>query len=204
VNRNTFSLLFSLLALSLCAFGGVDMTFDGVNGAADFGYYVGPYYGTMNGAPVTLYCVDFANEVYWGESWQANVTSLESGDLSNTRYGGAVDLPNAQTLYEEAAWLTTQYASHPGDYGDIQATIWNLFDPGAPQPGSAYWAMMAAANYQTVNLSQFEIVTNIGPVLATGQVQEFLVDPPPIPEPSAIILLATALLPIAWKWRRYS
>ena len=38
-------------------------TFNGVNGATAFGYYVGPYSGTLNGNPVTFYCVDFANHL---------------------------------------------------------------------------------------------------------------------------------------------
>jgi hypothetical protein len=176
----------------------VNVTLTGVNGASAFGYYVGPYYGTIDGSPVTLYCVDFANEVSFGESWEANLTLLSSGDLSNTRWGGAVGLPNALTLYAEAAWLTMQYASNPSDYGDIQGTIWQLFDPSAPSPSSDSWAVLAAANYQSVNLSNFEVVTNVSPVLPTGQIQEFLVDPPSVPEPSALLLLATAAALALW------
>jgi hypothetical protein len=43
-------------------------TFTGVNGATAFGYYVGPYSGTVKGNPVTFYCVDFANSVDFGQS----------------------------------------------------------------------------------------------------------------------------------------
>jgi hypothetical protein len=197
------------MVLSLVALTGlpasadpVDVTFTGTNGVAAFGYYVGPYYGTINGAPVTLYCVDFENEVFTGESWEANLTQLNGGNLSDTRFGGAVGLPNALMLYEEAAWLTTQYASNPGDYANIQATIWQLFDPGAPSPSSNYWAQLAAENYQNVNIDEFEVVTNVAPVDATGQVQEFLIDPAPVPEPSAFLLLATVIALGAWWMRR--
>lgn len=185
--------------LILCALGllgassargdSVPVTFTGVNGAAAFGYYVGPYYGTVDGIPVTLYCVDFANEVYKGEVWQANLTLLSNGDLSNTRYGS---LPNSLTLYEEAAWLTTQYAQNPSEYADIQATIWRLFVPSAPSLSSNKWLDLAAANFQNVDPHSFTIVTNVGPVRPTGQVQEFLVDPPQVPEPSSIFLFGTA------------
>jgi hypothetical protein len=105
-------------------------TFTGVNGASAFGYYVGPYSGTVNGNPVTFYCVDFANHVDLGQTWLANLTPIDgSSGLGNTRYGNL-------TLYQEAAWLTTQYATNPNDYADIQATIWQLFDPNAPSPSS--------------------------------------------------------------------
>jgi hypothetical protein len=173
------ALYFSVLALLI---GGVSaladpvpVTFTGVNGAAAFGYYVGPYQGTINGDPVTLYCVD------------------GSTDLSNTRYGGAVDLPNALTLYQEAAWLTTQYAANMNDVADIQATIWQLFDPSAPTPSSDYWLDLAEADYKSVDFSDFELVTNVD-VAATGQVQEFLVDPAPVPKPTSIVLFGTALI----------
>src|SRR5215467_225987 len=83
------------LALSLCALcsitglnaSPVEMTFDGVNGAAAFGYYVGKYFGTMDGAPVELYCVDFENEVTFGQRWDANLTPIVSGaNLSGARF----------------------------------------------------------------------------------------------------------------------
>lgn len=155
----------------------VEMTFDGVNGAEMFGVYLSPYSGTMDGTPVELFCVDFANEVQFGEQWDANLTTIAPGaDLSETRWGGE---PDALTLYEEAAWLSLQFASQPvSQYGDIQATMWQLFYDGAPTPSSSSWLEMAQVNYASADYGDFAIVTNTGPVQRFGQVQEFLTELP--------------------------
>ena len=117
------------------------MMFTGVNGANNGVYYVSPYtgimnYGTSSPQTVVLFCDDIKNEVSWNQVWDANVTSLASGNFSNTRYGnGSVNpnlgVMNPQTLYEEAAWLVTQFASHPGDYVSLQYALWDLMTPGA-------------------------------------------------------------------------
>ena len=197
--RNLALLTFLLPTLPALA-DPVEVTFTGVNGVADFGYYVGPYYGTINGDPVTLYCVDFANEVFGGETWEANLTPLNGGDLSNTRYGG---VSNALVLYEEAAWLTKQYASSPGALGDIPGHHLATVRPRRAHAEPGYWLQQAELNYQSIDPAYFEVVTNVGPVYATGQVQEFLIDPPPaVPEPSGILLLATAIGLTGWLARR--
>src|SRR5271154_4319865 len=102
--------------------GTTTMQFTGVNGANNGVYYVSPDLGTMNygtssAQTVALFCVDINNDVSIGQVWTANVTNMASGNLSNTRYGSSTDgnpnYVNAATslkLYEEGAWLVTQFA----------------------------------------------------------------------------------------------
>jgi len=175
----------------------VTMVFTGVNGSNDGQYYVSPYTGTMNGQAVTLFCVDMINEVNFGQTWQANVTNLASGNLSNTRYGDSAISPvaaNAGILYAEAAWLTTQFASNSSDYVSLQYALWDLMNPGS-EPTSygnvQHWLDLAAVNYGSIDPSQFEIITNVGPVTLTGQVQEFIIR---TPEPGTLALLLCGLL----------
>jgi hypothetical protein len=193
----------------------VEMTFDGVNGAQAFGYYVSPYFGTMDGTPVELFCVDFANEVQFGEQWDANLTPITSGaDLSDTRWGAE---PDALALYEQAAWLSLQFATQPvSQYADIQATMWQLFYSGAPSPGSSYWLDQAQSNYASIDYGDFAIVTNTGPVRQSGQVQEFLTQLPSnmafqpsgqtqsniAPEPGTLAMIGLALAGAGWVGRR--
>jgi hypothetical protein len=193
-----------LWCASLAQGSTIAMTFDGVNGAAAFGYYVGPYFGTLNDSPVDLFCVDSANEVWIGEIWQANLSMIVDGsDLSLTRYGSQAQ---ALTLYQEEAWLTGQFAMEPAsEYGDIQATMWHLFNPDtAPRPSSSYWLDQAQSSYAGADYSTFRVVTNLGPVTPTGQVQEFLTrldmgtplaeEAAPTPEPSTCVLVGFTLM----------
>jgi hypothetical protein len=179
----------------------VQMSYVGASNVA-YGYYVGPYAGTMNGQPDVLFCVDIANEVTPGERWTANLTAITPlADLSQTRYGG---LPGAPQLYQEAAWLALQFASQPKSaYGDIQATIWQLFNASGPQPSTTFWLGQARSNYDAGDYTDFRVVTNTAPVLATGQVQEFLtrVQPAQAAEPGTELLIGFGLVSLACAWR---
>jgi hypothetical protein len=184
--------------------GTTTMEFTGVNGANNGIYYVSPYtgimnYGTSNAQTVVLFCDDINNEVSMHQVWNANVTSLASGSFSNTRYGNGSVNPhlgsvNPQTLYEEAAWLVTQFASHSGDYVSLQYALWDLMTPGAEPTNFAnadgitvaQWLALAAANYGHINPANFMIITNTGTLAYTCQVQEFIVQ---TPEPATAVLL---------------
>jgi len=193
--------------------GPVTMVFQGVNGANDGQYYVSPYYGTMTSPTgtqtVTLFCDDILNEVNFGQTWQANVTNLatavNTNNFSQTRYGSVLRsavLGNPAMAYEEAAWLTTQFASNPGDLVNLQYALWDIMNPGLRGTGNAdvqNWLFLASQNYGAINLSNFEIVTNVGPLTLTCQVQEFIV---PTPEPGTLALLICGMLALCVRLMR--
>jgi len=193
------------------------MQFTGVNGANNGVYYVSPYagtlnYGTSSAQTVVLFCDDINNEVSMGDVWNANLTSLSSGNFANTRYGnGSVNLKlgtmNPQALYEEAAWLVTQFASHPGDNVSLQYALWDLMTPGAEPTNFAnadgttvaQWLVLAAANSGQINPANFVIITNSGTLAYTGQVQEFIVQ---TPEPATAVLLLIGVVSMSLIFRR--
>jgi len=184
--------------------GTTTMLFTGVNGANDGVYYVSPYtgtmnYGTSNAQTVGLFCDDINNDVYIGETWTANVTNMASGNFSNTRYGNGWVNPNLGatnplTLYEEGAWLVSQFGSHTNDYVSLQYALWDLMSPGAEPTNYAgtdgikvsQWLTWAGQNYGQINPANFEIITNVGTLAYRGQVQEFIVQ---TPEPATVVLL---------------
>jgi len=181
--------------------GPVNMVFTGVNGANDGQYYVSPYYGTMNQQSVVLFCDDIINEVTFNQKWQANVTNLgtalASNNFSQTRYGGVSTSPvynNPGVAYEEAAWLVSQFASNQNDLVNLQYALWDIMNPGSRGDNNSdvqNWLSLATENYGSINPNNFEIVTNVGPLCLTGQVQEFIVQ---TPEPATLALLLCGLL----------
>ncbi len=206
--------LFSGLLASSALASTIQASFTGVNGANAFGYYIGEYYGQLESQNVSLYCDDFANEVNFGQKWMANLSTITAGsDLSQTRYG---DVKDSMRLYQEIAWLDTQFGQQSTDqWADIHATIWQIFDPSqAPKPSSGMWLEQAQKNYTKLDYSNYRVVTNVAPVMKTGQVQEFLTILQPgsplitkggdlaTPEPGTAFLMGTGILLAALVWKR--
>lgn len=120
----------------------------GASGVTAFGYYMSPYSGTVNGDPERLNCVDFFHDVFVGEVWTATKTNLGAATLnnsllSNTRdgsSGGYASLGDVLKIYQQAAWLTDQFASNPASDPNqsiaIQTAIWSIVDNGPTNPAN--------------------------------------------------------------------
>ena len=113
-----------------------------------FGYYMSPYTGTLDGVTERFNCVDFFHDVTIGEHWTVISTNLgdatrDAALLGATRDGGAggySSLSEVLKLYQEAAWLTDQYAANPAANPNqsvaIQTAIWSIVDNGPTNPES--------------------------------------------------------------------
>lgn len=169
-----------------------------------YGYYVGPFSGTVTSNPtlptIDLFCVDILNSITWGYQWTANVTSLALSSIPNTRQGTA-----ALNNYRKAAWLTTQYSvTSTNQWAGIQAAAWNLLNPGSPNGGTpeTYWLNQAnsfqtSSGWSSYDWGQFYVLTPVGAagLKKGGGTQEFITTSPFVtPEPGTLLLLATGLV----------
>ena len=195
------------------------LRFDGVGGTHAFGYYVGPFSGTLlrpgTATALTLFCVDFLNHVSIGQTQSVSITSLAGTDFDQTRH------PDKLLAYRKAAWLTTKFdPANTGQWGGIQAAIWELMTPGNPNGGTnaasstteAYWLQqanlfVASAGYSTYDWSRFYVLTDVraaGVPSGVGM-QEFITGSANVvPEPETVMLLAGGLSWIAlFVWHRH-
>jgi len=210
MSRITKSLVVALLfvfAATVCAFADpVQVIFAGVGGNSQNGEYTYPYYLTINNGPqIPVICDDFYHQSAIGDTWQANITSLAGGDLSNTRFSG---LPDALHLYQEAGFLLMQINdSNTAEWGNINFAVWQIFNPdvnaGDTPPGTkgaAYWLNLAeTTDMSGIDFSGVNIVT---PLDAHGQGgdQEFLYV---TPEPATLMLIGTGLLGLFSQRKRF-
>ena len=169
------------------------------------GVYVGPYQAWVTSLPgqpvIDIFCVDYAHEITYNQLWTANFTNLATGNLGLTRLGYGLTgsaLASVQARYEMTAWLASQFQTAPtSSWGDIDYAIWNVTSPGTPTltSASAMWLARADSvqNYGTVDMSSWDVVTDVTAQGENGGTQEFLTHVS-TPEPATLLLLGTGLL----------
>lgn len=180
----------------------------GVGGTSAGGVYTGVYSLTENGTPMLAFCDDFDTHTYVGETWSANRYTL--ADLSDLKFNN-LDAPGALNSnilldYDAIIYLGGLLYNTPESdaqqINDLSFAIWGIFSPDARANG-AYDA--AAANYDATALAidyapgQYSNWVIWTPNPASSS-QEFL--SPSTPEPSALILMGSGLLALAFFVRR--
>ena len=185
--------IFSILAFVLF-FAGLAMadniqtlTFVGVNGFNQNGYYDDPYYGSFDGGNTlfNIFCDDSLHDVSPGEQWQVNV--INGVDASGARFFGSI----GQQGYDMLFWLDTQYtAANHSSWGDISEAGWDITNPGEFGGNALLWLGLAEANWTSINPANFVILTPTDP----NGGQEMTA---PVPEPSGLLLLGSGILTLA-------
>jgi hypothetical protein len=183
------------------------------------GYWTSPYLVMDHSVPpsgelLTVYCLDFNHEVAPPLNWDATIRPLDKSDVGSLQYGASAD---AWQHYAAAAWLFQKIQALPLNATlletEYQVAAWMLFvDAGqkAAELNSKigtgtfeadvtdlYQQALAADPSTQIEPGWFAVTTD--PAWAAENqngvpVQEFLIhrDLPPVPEPAAILLLATA------------
>jgi hypothetical protein len=134
------------------AFAG-DFTLTGVGPANLGGVYTSPYTATVDGVQgLQVICDDFSDDVWVGESWTVNETSLAAlpllGASSPVLWDTSASATQQVTDYITAAILAIQLVSLPNvnsTAGELLSyAIWDVFTPTAS-------ASLSALNISAVN-----------------------------------------------------
>lgn len=172
----------------------VSMTFTGTSGASNGTDNIYPYYFSINGsnALTSLMCVNFTDEIFQGESWDATISPITT---------------SSSTIAQEDAYLFSLLGDGTYSNNDIQEAVWALStsNPSAvPTTPNDPTLLLDASNAvtqadlggsSTFDDGQFTLYT---PVPGTqnpsndGTPQSFVGDSP-VPEPNSLLLLASGL-----------
>jgi len=196
MSKKSFGLVAFAVLVLLFAFPGAtkaDTVYvDGSYAFAKGNYGIPPYGGTLNGQSEQFFCVDFTTNIWGGESWQVNVTSLTGSNFSLTKLGN-------QTSYLEMAWLITQMMSSTSQLQKAmdQYAIWSF--SGGPNPYLSNSTLVAAALAAVQGGFTGQGWEILSPTGSAGQ--EFLIFVG-VPEPAEALMLILGLAVLAFATRK--
>ncbi len=149
-----------------------------------------------------IFCVDFIHYANTG-TYTANFTNLGDANI-NSLIGVTTRSNRTLAQYLETAFLAQAYYSNKSEAGDINGAIWQIMN-GSPLyrwNGSAWdasgiskWMGLAAESYNTVNASDWVVVTDVlGAGNQNAGSQEYITQV--TPEPGTLLLLGTGLMAV--------
>lgn len=191
--RLVVAALFAVAATMAASADTVSVRFADLGGQVQNQMYTYPYYLTINNGPqIPMICDDYLHQSNVGDTWQAKITNLGSGNLSNTRFDDLTD-------YERAAYLLMQINnSNQNEWGNINFAIWKIFDPKLDMGhtptgtlGPDYWYKLAkTTNLSNIDFSEVYILTPTAKHSSSGD-QEFMFL---TPEPGSLLLIGGGLI----------
>jgi len=199
-----------LVAATMARAQTITMNFISADGNSSGGFYVFPYYFTINSGTHTnaLMCDTFTRDITPGESWGATMLSIANLNVSNV---GTLEFGSSGvTTYLEACYLYQQELSaynnsNSDPNGLYNWAVWDLFTGTDPSAGdlnnpteeatvqSYLSAAVALGNAGSLDVSQFPGMYVITPTnTAVGGPQEFF-GVCNVPEPGTLALVALSL-----------
>ena len=175
-------------------------------GVTDGSYYVMPYQLTVDGVAFTVTCYDNYDEVNTGDTWQAQVLTIQQAAVS-----GFFSESDETARYQRIAWLSARSYANADQQIALQHAIWNVFGAAYETDGSLLYEAAAddaaATGYAGFDFSRFRFIQQAGAHAGDPGVRQafiYAVSLPPsggsdtpgpaVPEPASLGLLGSALL----------